>query len=118
MSEWLNASAQNNMRVRLRGPFGTCYYSNPDCLSFDIVLVGTGTGLAPLIGIIRSAINQCHEGSITLRQDEDIYLAETIHALQERHPQFHFDPCVLKTDGLYPEASIEQRLLLHLSNLL
>lgn len=119
MSQWLQETAVIDMHVRLRGPFGTCYYYNPNSVSFDMLLVGTGTGLAPLIGIIKSALSQGHDGEIVLVHggcvDEDIYYAEELETLAALFNNVHYDPCVLTSKGRYPEASVEQRLLTHLN---
>ncbi|MCW8396843.1 hypothetical protein OQI99_14450 [Legionella sp. PATHC039] len=107
-----------NTFITIRGPFGQCYYHNPHNLSFDILLAGTGTGLAPLIGIIRSALTQKHEGTITLVHggvtDEDIYHKEELEMLSLLFSNFRYDPCVLHSQELYPEGSIEKRVLTHL----
>lgn len=120
MSQWLQETVIINTGVRLRGPFGKCYYFNPDNLSFDMLLAGTGTGLAPLIGIIKSALSQGHEGTITLVHggciDNDIYYAEELNTLAEVFKNFLYEPCVLKSQGCYPEASIERKVLTCLNN--
>ena len=120
MSQWLLGTAIIDTKVRLRGPFGKCYYYNPDNLSFDILLAGTGTGLAPLIGIIKSALSQGHHGAITLvhggRIDDDIYYVEELETLAAVFSNFHYAPCVLHSQGCYPEASIEQRVPIYLNS--
>jgi NAD(P)H-flavin reductase len=119
MSQWLQETAVIGTQVRLRGPFGKCYYYNPEKLSFDMLLAGTGTGLAPLIAIIKSALSQGHDGNITLvhggRIDDDIYYTRDLEILCDYFKNFHYDPCVLNSQGRYLEASIEQRVLTHLN---
>src|SRR5690606_38474494 len=99
-------TALTDMNIRLRGPFGKCYYYNPDNLSFNMLLAGTGTGLAPLIGIIKSALTQGHNGDITLvhggLRDDDIYYADELWTLAAVFNNFHYEPCVLNSQGLYP----------------
>lgn len=120
MSQWLQGTAVIDTKVRLRGPFGKCYYYNPDNLSFDILLAGTGTGLAPLIGIIKSALSQGHDGAITLVHggviDDDIYYAEELETLAAVFKNFHYAPCVLQGHGRYPEVSIERWALTYLNS--
>lgn len=121
MSQWFAEKANTEGVVSIRGPFGKCYYFNPDNLSFDMLLAGTGTGLAPLIGIIKSALNKGHQGKITLLhgglQDDDIYYVDEIKSLSSLHQNFAYFPCVLKSEGQYPQANITQQLLPHLSNI-
>jgi len=119
MGQWLANKATKHAEVKLRGPFGRCFYYNPEQLAFNMLLAGTGTGLAPLIAIIKSALNNKHQGIITLVHgglaDEDIYYKEELEMLSLLFPSFVYDPCVLQSQGRYPEASIEQRTLMHLN---
>ncbi len=120
MSRWLQFASRINSTVRLRGPFGTCYYHNPDHLAFDMLLAGTGTGLAPLLAILRSALHQQHQGEITLIhggcRDDDIYYIETLEALAKKHAHFHYSACVLEHSNRFIEMSIEEHMLSHISN--
>lgn len=120
MGQWLANKATKDTQVKLRGPFGRCFYYNPDQLAFDMLLAGTGTGLAPLIAIIKSALSQNHQGRITLVHggltDEDIYYREELDMLSAVFSSFIYDPCVLQSQGDYPEASVEKRALLHLNH--
>ncbi|KTC86825.1 ferredoxin reductase [Legionella brunensis] len=81
-------------------------------------LAGTGTGLAPLSPIIKSALNQNHQGRITLVHggliDEDIYYREELEMLSLMFNTFFFKPCVIKSQGLFPEAFIEKYALTYL----
>ncbi|HEL9664697.1 TPA: FAD-binding oxidoreductase [Legionella pneumophila] len=119
MGQWLANKATKHAEVKLRGPFGRCFYYNPEQLAFNMLLAGTGTGLAPLIAIIKSALSNKHQGIITLVHgglaDEDIYYKEELEMLSLLFPSFVYDPCVLQSQGRYPEASIEQRTLMHLN---
>ncbi|AHE68141.1 FAD-binding oxidoreductase [Legionella oakridgensis] len=120
MSRWLREQATVDTLVHIRGPFGKCYYINLEKKSFDILLAGTGTGLAPLLAIAKDALSQHHPGKITLIHggciDEDIYYSEELETLAIFHQNFNYIPCVLKSNGRYPEANINQQLLKHLAN--
>lgn len=120
MGQWLANKATKNTEVKLRGSFGRCFYFNPEQLAFNMLLAGTGTGLAPLIAIIKSALSQNHQGTITLvhggLSDEDIYYKEELEMLSMLFPSFVYDPCVLQSQGLFPESSIEKRTLMHLNH--
>jgi len=75
-----------------------------------MLLVGTGTGLAPLLAIVKTALSKLHKGKITLIHggchDNDIYYAEELETLASFYENFAYAPCVLKTNGAYPEANI------------
>ncbi|HHF7374949.1 FAD-binding oxidoreductase [Legionella bozemanae] len=120
MGQWLMKGTTKYTEVKLRGPFGRCFYHNPEQLAFDMLLAGTGTGLAPLIAIIKSALSQNHQGQLSLVHggltEEDIYYREELEMLATAFPSFVYDPCVLQSQGHYPEASVEKRALIHLNH--
>lgn len=120
MGNWLLNKASQQTVVKLRGPFGQCFYHNPDKAAFDILLVGTGTGLAPLVAVLKSALCQNHQGNITLVHggvtDDDIYYQDELEALATKYKPFIYDPCVLQSKGKIPAASVEKRALMHIKN--
>jgi NAD(P)H-flavin reductase/ferredoxin len=120
MGQWLVNQATQHTEVKLRGPFGRCFYHNPKRVAFNMLLAGTGTGLAPLMGIIKSALSQNHQGSMTLVHggltDEDIYYQEELETLSMLFQSFVYDTCVLHSQGRHPEACIEQRVRMHLND--
>ena len=87
MSGWLQEAV--GQRVSLRGPFGECFYQEgePDR---PLVLAGTGTGLAPLLGVLRSAALHGHRGQISLfhgsPQLSGIYLRSELEELTQSLP--------------------------------
>lgn len=105
MSRWLAAAAPGT-RVRLRGPAGECFYTEgrPEQA---ILLVGTGTGLAPLVGVLRDALRRGHTGPLTLvhgaRDPGGLYLVEAMQALAREHASVRYVRCALSgepDDGL------------------
>src|ERR1017187_8415436 len=64
----------------------------------DILLLGTGCGLAPLYGIARDALNSGHRGRIHLyhgsRDASGLYLMEQLRQIAATHPNFRYRPCV------------------------
>jgi len=87
MSGWLRHALGQSVTVR--GPFGECFYQEgePDR---PLVLAGTGTGLAPLLGVLRTAAQHGHRGAISLfhgsPQLSGIYLRSELEALTEALP--------------------------------
>lgn len=98
MSGWLGREARPGERVFLQGPAGSCFYV-PGRPEQPLLLAGTGTGLAPLYGIVRDALEAGHTGPIWLfhgaRTPEGLYLREALRELAERHPQLRYRPGVL-----------------------
>jgi NAD(P)H-flavin reductase len=96
------SSALKALRVgdslRLRGPAGECFYveGKPEQ---PILLAGSGTGLAPLYGIVRDALRRGHSGKLVLihgaRNPEGLYLVDTLRKLAGSAGNFSYVPCVL-----------------------
>ena len=97
MSNWICDELQVNDAVDLSGPHGECFYvsGNPNQA---LLLIGTGTGLAPLLGIVRDALYSGHKGPVCLyhgsHEYAGLYSMDLLHGLVERYPHFHYTPCV------------------------
>lgn len=102
LSGWAMAQARVGDESEMLGPQGACFYvaGRPDQA---LVLIGTGTGLAPLWGIARDALSQGHRGPIRLYHGalrrESLYLMDELRALSDRYENFDYVPCVLHADG-------------------
>jgi NAD(P)H-flavin reductase/ferredoxin len=98
MSGWLHDEAKPGDTVELAGPLGDCFYV-PGRPEQPMLLIGTGTGLAPLYAIARDAIRQGHTGPIRLYHGaldaSGLYFAEQIERLAAKHADFRYVPCVL-----------------------
>jgi NAD(P)H-flavin reductase len=112
MSTWLHEQARPGDALDLMGPAGNCFYV-PGDPGQPLLLIGTGTGLAPLYGIARDALRQGHTGPIHLFSGSvaprGLYLVDELCALATAHAAFHYYPCVLRGDGTpgIHEASID-----------
>lgn len=99
LSTWLDKHAVLGDVVELRGPIGECFYV-PGRPEQPLVLVGSGTGLAPLYGIARDALAQGHRGPITLlhagRTPARLYYQEELRQIAKDSSQFTYLPCVLE----------------------
>ena len=111
MSGWLRTAVGE--RVWLHGPFGECFYV-PEEPERPLCLAGTGTGLAPLLGVVRAAIAAGHRGPIRLFhgsvQQAGLYLWAELQALLARTPQLSLVGSVLEAPegsatGSSPESS-------------
>jgi CDP-4-dehydro-6-deoxyglucose reductase len=95
---WTVRHAHYGTQLHMRGPAGECYYNNLDGDAHPLVLAGTGTGLAPLYGIARDALQQGHKGPIHLyhggRTPAQLYYIEELRQLAREHANFHYHPCV------------------------
>jgi len=97
LSNWLIDELEVGSEIDIQGPNGNCTYA-PQSLHQNLLLVGTGTGLAPLVGIARTALVAGHAGEIHLYHGsstrEGLYLVDELRALADRHANFHYKPCV------------------------
>lgn len=93
MSQWLHETAEVGVNLWLQGPAGNCFYT-PGSPEQPLLLVGAGTGLAPLYGILRDALQQGHRGPIWLFQGalspEGLYLTEPLKKLGSEWPNLHY----------------------------
>jgi CDP-4-dehydro-6-deoxyglucose reductase, E3 len=98
MSTWLHEGARAGDRVSVIGPSGDCFYV-PGNDEQPLLLVGTGTGLAPLYGILRDALQHGHRGPIHLFHGAlhrgGLYLTEELRSLAANHPHFQYTPALL-----------------------
>lgn len=97
MTEWIFERMQTGLNLEFQGPQGHCYY-RASLKDKPLLLIGTGTGLAPLLGIARDALNSGHRSDIYLyhgsRHQEGLYLDKDLRKLASHHTQFHYIPCL------------------------
>ena len=97
MTTWMHESLDVGDSVTISGPAGECMYLPTD-LNQRLILVGTGSGLAPLWGILRDALQQGHKGDIHLFHGSytaaGLYLVDELRALEKQYKNFHYTPCV------------------------
>lgn len=99
MSQWFHETVRGGEQVWLQGPLGSCFYVEGNA-GQPLLLVGAGTGLAPLYGVLRDALARCHRGQIWLFHGAvraaGLYLSEELRALAAQYPQLHYVPTVLE----------------------
>ena len=97
VSGWVAESLRAGDSVTISQAAGQCSYQ-PGREAQSLLLVGTGTGLAPLMGIARDALYQGHTGPIHLYHGsstaEGLYLMSELAAMDKANPAFHYHPCV------------------------
>jgi len=101
MSQWL-ATVEAGTTVQVQGPSGDCFYlaGREDQ---PLLLAGTGTGLAPLLGIARDALSQGHRGPLHLFHGAvsatGFYLQQELAEMAAAHANFHYTLTTLADDG-------------------
>ena len=93
MSNWIHNQLQAGDVIDFQPPCGSFFYLRGDA-SQDILLIGTGVGLAPLWGIARDALHRGHFGRIWLyhgeREGAQIYLGNELESLARQYSNFSF----------------------------
>ena len=105
VSGWVAERVQAGDTVTISQSAGQCSYM-PGREQQPLLLVGTGTGLAPLIGIARDALRQGHTGPIHLYHGsstaDGLYQVAELHAMDQANATFHYQPCVSR--GTVPDG--------------
>lgn len=93
---WIFSSLRLGSRVSLRGPLGQFGMAKKQ--DHAAILIGGGTGLAPLKSIIQHAIAEDLAPELYLyhggRRQEDLYDIEYFRELEQRHSHFHYRPAL------------------------
>lgn len=112
MSNWLHDEVGEGDLLTVQGPKGDCFYAGSDPEQ-PLLLAGTGTGLAPLWGILRDAVTRGHRGPIHLFHAagtaEGLYLVDEVAEFAAQHSQVTYTPVV--RSGPAPEGGTVGDLL-------
>lgn len=88
VTEYLFGNVREGASVKLSGPLGTAYLRRTH--TGPMLCVGGGTGLAPVLSIVRGALESGMANPIHLyfgvRSPQDLYDAERLQGLAARHP--------------------------------
>ncbi len=89
-STYLHDHARAGTELRVLGPSGTFRVTDPSAAGADYVLIGAGSGITPLMSIIRTVLATSPDATITLlygnRTEAGIIFADELAALREAHP--------------------------------
>ena len=109
MSTYLFDEIKVGDQLQLQAAAGNCFYvaGHPQQ---NILLAGTGTGLAPLWGIVREALHQGHRGEIHLIHGairaSGLYLHDRLLELARKYDNFFYHASVLEGDELPAQARL------------
>jgi NAD(P)H-flavin reductase len=103
VSNWIFEHLEVGKIITISEATGDCFYV-PGNAGQDILLIGTGSGLAPLYGIIRDALLAGHSGQIKLYHGSNFvsgfYLVDQLRKLAQTHANFSYTPCVSEEAAL------------------
>jgi Na+-transporting NADH:ubiquinone oxidoreductase subunit F len=93
VSTYIHDYLKEDDELVIRGPFGDFYYRESDR---DILLIATGTGLAPIMSILRHMRKKRISRKTTLffgtRIEEDLYCVEELRDLEKELSNFSYIP--------------------------
>lgn len=94
---WVRNELKVGDTVAVSEPQGHCFYL-PERKEQGLLLVGTGSGLAPLAGILKDALSHGHSGPIHLfhgtSEVEDLYRVDEMRQLSADNDNFDYTPCI------------------------
>ncbi len=93
VSTYVHEYLKEGEELIMRGPFGDFYFRDAER---DILLIATGTGLAPIMSILRHIRVEQIQRKTTLffgtRKQEDLYCVEELREMEKHLPAFTFIP--------------------------
>jgi ferredoxin-NADP reductase/ferredoxin len=102
MSQWLADGLQVGESIDIAGPNGECFYL-PGRAEQPLLMIATGTGAAPLLGIARSALSNGHTGAIHFyhgsSSEAGLYCRAQLLEIAARAQNFQAHLCVSGADA-------------------
>jgi ferredoxin-NADP reductase/ferredoxin len=96
-SSWVYDELELGSQLTISEAQGSCHYL-PGRAEQPLLLIGTGSGLAPLHGIIADALAQEHSGPIHLfhgsRDLNGLYFIDEMRELAEEFDNFYYTSCL------------------------
>lgn len=100
-SQYLADRVQVGDRIDVEAPFGTCTLR--ENRTTDILFVGGGAGMAPLLGLLRALAEKETTRKATLyygaRTKADLCFEKELRELEEKLPGFRYIPALSEHDG-------------------
>jgi len=115
VSRWLHDTVAIGDAITVSKPLGNCFYTDAHA-DKPLLMVSTGTGLAPLYGIVHEALHRGHSAPIFLYagagEPNDLYYVEALTNLSEENENFHYIPVVRRhSQQLNHPELIEQDMI-------
>ncbi|CAA9891504.1 NAD(P)H-flavin reductase [Candidatus Methylobacter favarea] len=96
-STWAHDELEIGMELTISQAQGSCHYL-PGRAEQPLLLAGTGSGLAPLWGIVTDALVKGHSGPIHLfhgsRDPDGLYLRDEMREMAMEFENFRYTPCL------------------------
>jgi len=100
-SRYLDTEVAVGDRLRVTGPFGV--FTLRDAPGADLIFVGGGAGMAPILSLLRSMAERGIDRKATFyygaRRRRDLCFEKELHELVEQLPDFRYVPALSEPDG-------------------
>lgn len=100
--QWAKHELSVGDKLRIEAPFGSCVY-DPASYQQNLLMVATGTGLAPIYGVLKEALANHHQGQIDLYvasgDYKGFYYMDKLDALAQKYPQLTLHKVVRRGQG-------------------
>ncbi len=97
VSRWLHDDIEVGQTINISKPTGDCFYTD-DHSDKPILMACTGTGLAPIYGVLLESIAQNHDAPIHIYagagEPNRLYYQKELKALASIHSHIHYSPVV------------------------
>lgn len=97
ISNWIFNELNEHDEIEIQGPNGNCFYQQ-DKPGLPILMVATGTGLAPVVGILKEALAHNHSENITIYHEvnnvAELYLDTYLKTIEQSHTNVTYLPCI------------------------
>ncbi|GGE29689.1 oxidoreductase [Marinithermofilum abyssi] len=95
-SDYLDTKIQVGDTLEVRGPFGNCILNHES--TGEILLVGGGSGMAPLWSILNDIVDKGIDRKVTffygVRSRRDLFYLDQFSRMEQRLPNFRFIPAL------------------------
>ena len=107
LSSWIHHDLHVGEDVTISDALGDCFYIS-EYAHQPLLLIGTDTGLAPLFGILRDALQQGHQAPIHLFHEakdlDGLYLLDELNLIAKSYPNVSYTACVSDSNAKPPSG--------------
>jgi ferredoxin-NADP reductase/truncated hemoglobin YjbI/ferredoxin len=97
LSNWIIDELEEGSIIEVQGPNGVSVYQD-GIIQESLIMISSGTGLAPHLGVIRDAIDHNHQGDIFVyhasASSAGAYLHQYMTQLSSTYANIHYFSCV------------------------
>jgi len=98
LSSWIFDELKTGDEIQYQGPIGDSYYQQIENTDIPLILIGKGTGIAPLYGVLLDALRNSHSAQLSIYHEgytaDDLYLHDKLLSLDKQHSNINYFACV------------------------